>query len=88
MFPKSTLSQMVSFRELSPGYVWDMPVALGCRAEVCWVQESSQRVAVCSWSLGRGSCLLSRGITFVYHCPVVFFSSRLCITAELWLSLP
>lgn len=27
------------------------------------------------WSLGRGSCLLSDGITFVYHCRVVAFLS-------------
>lgn len=51
-------------------------MALGCRAEVCWVQESFQLVVVClSGFLGRGPFLLSDGITLVYLCPVEGFSS-------------
>lgn len=43
---------------------------------MCWVQKSSQWVAICSFGfLGIGSCLLSGGITSVYHWPVVVFPS-------------
>lgn len=43
---------------------------------MCWVQESPQWVAVCSFgSLGIGSCLPSGVRICVPPCPALFFSS-------------